>query len=191
MEITTTTERDSLTIRYAIQNEDDHPLYLRNLLQDWYGVTGDQALDVRTNRDAGVTAGIAFVAHEGEDRAIFSAVTVRPPRGVALFAPRVALASRLEPGEVFRATIRAPLPLLEWHPYAPPRAAPTEPRSIRAVTLRVEYLRAPDATDVRAHPTFAGAFFTLGRPLRRFEASADLDAACPLLARTDISTACE
>jgi hypothetical protein len=176
---------DRLVVEYVVRNDLDQIVYLRNQLSDWYGLTGDPSLDALKNPRAGVTTAIACVERGGPGEArILVGGTPLPPDG-EVFAPREPLGTRIEPGRSARATLRLPLPLLEWNAYEPPRREPAEAERIEAIRLRLEYLPAPLALSAQAHLAIRGAFVTRGRAFAYLEASAPLPSPCTLLRRTD------
>jgi hypothetical protein len=171
-------EGDRLVLRHAVINAGSEPIYLLNQLGDYYGLTGDPALDLGRNRDADLTPTIAFMNVGSDHDAVFMQGDVALPAGVLPTVPRVALATRLEPGATYRGAIRAPLPLREWHAYAPPSDADAAPVEVWRVVLWLAYRRAADAADAFEHESFPGCWVATGMPTRRVEAAAELTAPC-------------
>lgn len=170
--------RESLALRYSLSNPFEEAIYVRNWIEDLYGLTGDPA-----NAD-GYTRGLAWVTTAGDGALFFSGDIPKPP-GPSPYAQHVPLATRIEAHASFEGSITARLPLVEWSPYVPPRAEPVESVEIRKVFLRLEYLLASSCRSADEHPNFKGAYRAWGSPDARFEAESRLERAVPLQRRSD------
>jgi hypothetical protein len=163
----------TLCVAYLVQNPFDEAIYLRNWMRDSFGRPGGVPFSTT----------LAWTVASGEGRARFFCGRPHPLPGVRPIDLGVPLATRIEPGGLFRATITASLPLLEWTSHEPPRSTDTRAMLVREIDLGLEYLLESSCRGRDEHPNIKGAFRAWGTPEARFEARTRLAKPVTLLRR--------
>lgn len=137
--------RGELRVPYVITNPGDTAAYVYNLVPDRFGVLAGKP-------DPVPSAHLAQSCYDRDGIALFVLGQVRrPPSPKAYVSEPKPLASRVEPGHGFQATIRAPLPLVEWSEvWTPDRESPElVDTPITLVQIVLEYALEPDLINVR------------------------------------------
>lgn len=137
--------RGELRVPYVITNPGDAAAYVYNLVPDRFGVlTGSP--------DPLPSAHLAQTCYDRDGIVLFVLGQVRrPPSPKAYISEPKPFASRIEPGRGLQATIRAPLPLVEWSEvWTPDRESPAlVDTPIALVQIVLEYALEPDLIHVR------------------------------------------
>lgn len=172
-----------LRLPYTVSNHSGEPVFLLNLYEDREKLLRPPP---RTEWSAEL-APTCYLAAE-QVVVVWAGALPRPARpGFSYFASYTPLASRLGPGEVFRAVLRFELPVIEWNPYAPPSsdAKIVEPTKVSKVRVIVDVLREKDARVKDPVKKSPGAFQAVGSPVERLTVETTLDTPVMLLRRKD------
>lgn len=162
--------RGELRVPYVITNPTDAAAYVYNLVPDRFGLLTGKP-------DPVPAAHLAQTCHDRDGIVLFVLGQVRrPPSPKAYVSEPKPFASRIEPGRGFQATIRAPLPLVEWSEvWTPVRESPDlVDTPITLVQIVLEYAFEPDLVNVREDAK--GAFAISERMRHRAIADQDVTA---------------
>lgn len=148
--------RGELRVPYVITNPSSVPAFVYNLLPDRFGQLAGKP-------DPVPTAQLGQTCYDRDGIALFVLGEMRRPVGAiqpSYYSDPKPLASRIEPGGGFQATIRAALPLIEWSEiWIPQRdAAELVDTPIHLIQVIVEYAFEPDLTVQREDAKYRGAF---------------------------------
>lgn len=148
--------RGELRVPYVITNPGTAAAFVYNLLPDRFGQLAGKP-------DPVPTAQLGQTCYDRDGIALFVLGEVRRPVGAiqpSYYSAPKPLASRIEPGGAFQATLRATLPLVEWSEiWIPQRDAEAlVDTPIRLIQLVVEYAFEPDLVSQREDAKYRGAF---------------------------------
>jgi hypothetical protein len=172
---------DQLEIGYVATNLTGNAVFVRHLIEDYYGISG---------KAGALFAPLGQTLFDGTGRVLIYLGTMPipfPPAGriVPTRTPRIPFAQRVEPGDSLVGSVVLPLPLLEWTVYARPLASPTQASRVGEVRLVIEYLRQENTTMAREHLTRPGVMLTQGSHYDYAQTIVAIPTGCDLLVRSD------
>ena len=163
-----------LSVNVTVANERQEPLYLANCNFDYYGLLDDPKYAYSRNKYALPTRRLAYASLQGETLELLQGEGPPPPPDVQMIAPRVALYTRLPPGETMTGQVYVPFPICEWNAYSSPKVDGSKEVGVSRVSLSVEYFRQSMAERVTPHPSYRDVFRVSGYPPELLTATAAL-----------------
>lgn len=178
-----------LLLRYEVRNDLGEDLFLCNLVPDTAGFYSVPGLSPSMKGQPRKTPELAYACLAAPDTVAFLQGDLPLPKGYTSTAPVVPLFTKVAPGESFSATIRASIPLLEWHAYAKPTTEWSESALVSRVKLRVDYVLRSKADYLLAVRQPEGAFQVRQYPdMPSLRAETALKEPIPMLIRSDAFT---